>query len=276
MKNLHGKTAVITGGASGIGQGIAFALARNGVDIAIADLHDARGEEVARTARSLGVKALFVHCDVGEDLEVQALREKVLQTFGRMDLLVNNVGILAGGAFENIPLHAWRRCLDINFISSVRCTQIFLPHLRHAGRGDGGHIVNTASLSALFANEPMLMPYAASKAALVSLTETLAVTLQPDNIGVTCLCPGAVPTNMAEHVTLYGDVGGLGIFAGRHVRVRSTEEIGLLTIQAIMANQFLVTSDDTVRDVQQMRAADPDRFVVAMGNFFTGEADFPI
>jgi len=275
MREFAGKVAVVTGGASGIGRAAALALARRGVGIAIADVNPARGEATASEIADLGVRSSFTLCDVTSDAAVLGLRDRVLDHFGRVDILMNTAGVLAAGAFEDIPIAAWERCLQVNLLSCVRCVQAFLPALRQAGAGAGAHIVNTSSLSALFANEPRLTPYAASKAALVSLTESLAVTLRPQNIGVTCLCPGAVPTNIGESLETYGEGGGLGVFAARYVPVRTAEEIGEMVADAIAENRFLVISGGTVQRVQQMRAADPDRFVAGMAAFFAAGTDFP-
>jgi NAD(P)-dependent dehydrogenase (short-subunit alcohol dehydrogenase family) len=272
MRELAGRVAVITGGASGIGRGVALALAKRAARIVIADINVERGAATAQDVEALGGAARFVDCDVTSDASVEDLRKQALEAFGRVDILMNNVGVLAAGDFEDIPLSAWDRCLRVNLLSCVRVTQAFLPELRAAGARAGAHIVNTGSLAALFANEPKLTPYGASKAALVSLTETLAVTLRPDNIGVTCLCPGMVPSNIGEHVSVYGEGGGLGVFASRHVPVRSADQIGELVVEAILNDRFLVTSGAIVQRVQQMRAADPDRFVASMAKFFeTGE-----
>lgn len=276
MQDLAGKVAVITGGASGIGRGIALALAREGASVVVSDLAEGRGHETIALVRELGVAGLFVKCNVTNDNDVVSLHKQVMEHFGQIAILVNNAGTLVAGQFEDIPLADWRRCLEVNFISAVRCTQAFLPELRLAARHGGAHLVSTSSLSALFANEPVLMPYAASKAALISLTETLAINLRPEGIGVTCLCPGAVPTNIAEHATVHGSPDGLGVFAARYVPVRSAEEIGDRLIEAIRSDRFLVTSDDVVQRVQRVRATDPDRFVVAMADFFENSTDFPI
>lgn len=275
MAELRGRVAVVTGGASGIGRCIALALAARGANVAIADLNVDRGEATVADIGVTGVRSQFARCDVTSDVDVEALRESVEAEFGSTDILVNNAGVLAAGAFEDIPLAAWQRCFDVNLLSVVRCTRAFLPALKAAGARGFGHIVNTASLSALFANEPFLTPYGATKAALLNLSENLAVALEPARIGVTCLCPGAVRTNIAEHVSMYGEGGPLGAFGTRYVPICSPEEVGAMVVDAIDHDRFLLTSGYREREVLQSRAADPEGFVKAMAAFQNDGADFP-
>ena len=273
---LTGKVAVITGSAGGIGRSTALALARQGVSVAVADLLDDAGHATAREVAALGVEALYVRCDVTSDSDVAALHERVMARFGRVDILMNNAGVLAGGGFADIPIEAWRRCLDVNLLGAVRCTRAFLPQLRACGSVGRAHIVNTASLSGLFANEPCLTPYAASKAALISLSETLAVSLKGSGIAVTCLCPGAVMTDMGSKVTLYGEERALGVFALRYVPIKTPEEVASSVIDAILSDRFLVTSSDRLGKVMADRAGDPDAFVARMAAFQATGEEFPI
>jgi NAD(P)-dependent dehydrogenase (short-subunit alcohol dehydrogenase family) len=275
MAALKGRVAVVTGGASGIGRGIALALAARGVDVAIADLNVERGEATAAALRIAGVRSHFSKCDVTSDTDVETLCETVQAEFGSTDILVNNAGVIAAGAFEEIPLAAWQRCFDVNILAVVRCTRVFLPALKAAGARGFAHIVNTASLSGLFANEPFLTPYGASKAALLNLSENLAVALEPAAIGVTCLCPGAVQTNFAEHVSVYGEGGPLGAFGTGYVPICSPEEVGVMVVDAIDHNRFLLTSGHREREVLHLRAVDPEGFIKAMAAFQHDGADFP-
>jgi len=275
-QGLTGKVAVITGGAGGIGRSTALALARHGVSVVVADLSDEAGQATAREIAALGVEASYVRCDITSDGEVAALHEHVIARFGRADILMNNAGVLAGGGFADIPIEAWRRCLEVNLLGAVRCTQAFLPQLRAAGSAGRAHIVNTASLSGLFANEPCLTPYAASKAALISLSETLAVSLQGSGVAVTCLCPGAVMTDMGSKATLYGEDRDLGAFAVRYLPIKTADEVASSVVEAILGERYLVTYGDRLGKIMADRATDPDTFVARMAAFQKTGDEFPI
>jgi len=264
MQSFKDKVAVVTGGASGIGRGSALALAREGVNVAILDLNDQRARETAAEAERLGVAALPLHCDVASDDSVAAARLAVLGRFGRVDVLMNNAGVLPVGAFEATPIPEWERVLQINFIAVVRCTQAFLPDL--AASGDG-HIVNTASLAGLFAYDPFTLAYGAAKAAVVSLSEGLAVSLRGRNIGVTCLCPGPVATNIAEQLRMFGQIGELGAYARRNFRGRTPDEVGQQVVAAIRDGRFLLPTNDEVFEELQQRGAEPEAFVQRISRF---------
>jgi len=264
MQDLAGKVAVITGGASGIGRGTALALARRGVHVVIADLHAERGAQTAQDLQALGVRSLFRPCDVTRDADVRALRAAAIEGMGRVDILMNNCGILPVGAFDEVGFEAWERCFQVNLFSYVRCTQAFLPDL--AAQGEG-HIVNTASMAGLLAYDPKSLAYGASKAAVVSLSEGLALALAPRNIGVTCLCPGGVSTNIREQVTAHGDIAFLGEYCSRHIKSRTPDEVGEMVVEAIKRNQFLLHTDEAAHDILVRRAKDPEAFLAEMQTF---------
>jgi len=264
MQDLKDKVAVVTGGASGIGRGTALALARRGVHVAIADLHEERGAQTARDAESLGVRAIFQRCDVSRDEEVGRLRQAAQDAFGRVDILMNNVGVLPVGAFDEVDMGAWERCFQVNLFSYVRCAQSFLPDLSAHGEG---HIVNTASMAGLLAYDPKSIAYGASKAAVISLSEGLVLALRPRNIGVTCLCPGGVATNISEQISAHGDTAFLGEYCRRNVASRKPDEVGEMVVAAIRENRFLLHTDDSVQAILARRAADPEGFLREMGDF---------
>jgi NAD(P)-dependent dehydrogenase (short-subunit alcohol dehydrogenase family) len=212
MKEFKHKVAVITGGASGMGRGTALALAREGVHVAIADLNAERMASTVAELEALGVQAIGVRCDVSRPEDIAELRRQTIERLGRVDILMNNAGILPIGAFENTPLSEWEHVLRVNFLSVVTGVQTFLPDLQANGEA---HIVNTSSLAATFAYDANTFAYNASKAAVLSLSEGLALTLAP-RIGVTCLVPGPVATNIGEQVRPSGPVGKVGGYASAH------------------------------------------------------------
>src|SRR5215467_5706322 len=192
---LAGKVAVITGGASGIGRGTALAMARRGTDLVIADINDRRLEETRAAIIALGRRALAVHCDVSNDADVERLGETALREMGRVDIVMNNAGVVLRGALEQISVADWEWSFGVNLLGVVRGIRTFLPHMLERG---SGHIINTGSVAGLIALTGEGAPYVASKFAIVGLSEALALYARPRGIGVSVLCPGAVDTNLHE------------------------------------------------------------------------------
>jgi NAD(P)-dependent dehydrogenase (short-subunit alcohol dehydrogenase family) len=205
MTDIEGRVAVVTGGASGIGRGIAQALIEEGATVVLADIS---GDELAAAARELGATARQV--DVTDAGGVRVLADEVVGAFGSADIVVNNAGVGPEGRFDALTLDDWRWIMDVNFFGVVHGVQAFLPYLRSNPRG--GHIVNTASM-AVFFDFPGLGAYTASKQAVVGLSRVLAAELAEDGapIGVTVLPPGPVRTNIRHSLRHRppGQAGGL-------------------------------------------------------------------
>jgi NAD(P)-dependent dehydrogenase (short-subunit alcohol dehydrogenase family) len=188
-------TAVVTGGASGIGRGIALALARRGHDIALADVHEARLETTVAEVRAVGVEAVGVRCDVTSDADVDALRDEVVERLGAVDVLVNNAGVAVLGPPERVEMADWQWILDVNVLGLVRGVRAFVPAMVERGTG---YVVNVASVAGTWAYTWDATPYITSKFAAYGYSEALARSLRPQGIGVTVVCPGLVSTNLAE------------------------------------------------------------------------------
>jgi NAD(P)-dependent dehydrogenase (short-subunit alcohol dehydrogenase family) len=256
-KDLTGRVAVITGGASGIGRGSALAFARSGAKLMVADIDLAGAEETVRQARELGALAQAAHCDVGQASAMSDLRDATLARFGACDLIMNNVGVLTSGRPEDIPVSEWERVLNLNLMSVVRSIDAFLPGFLERGEG---HIVNIASFAALFPYAYDRMPYAASKAAIVSLTEGLALYLQPKGIGVTLFCPGPVATNIGAGVKRWG--APLGVRGpGPQYKMITADLAGEMVVQAVRENRFIGFTDPQIREPMVARAEDWEGFV---------------
>ncbi|MEV0106309.1 SDR family NAD(P)-dependent oxidoreductase [Nocardia sp. NPDC050799] len=191
MKLEAGQVAVVTGAANGIGRAVAAALVDRGLRVVVADVE---AETLARTAAELGDPVLAVPTDVADIDQVRALADRTLATFGRVDLVVNNAGVGAGGPSWDIAPAEWDRVWSVNVGGVVNGIHVFTPHLIAGG---GGHIVNTASLAGLTVGL-FGAPYAASKSAIISISESLRGELDiiAPNIGVTVVCPGPVDTRM--------------------------------------------------------------------------------
>ena len=190
IADLDGKVAVVTGGASGIGLGIARRLAAAGAQLVIGDVEVAA---LHRAADDLG--ALAVQTDVRDRSSVQALADAAVQRFGTVNVVVNNAGVGPFGRIADLTEADWRWIIDVNLWGVVHGTGVFLPILQDAP--GGGHFVNTASMAGLRPG-PNLGAYTVTKYGVVALTETLAIELAEDEsqVGVTVLLPGPVHTNI--------------------------------------------------------------------------------
>jgi NAD(P)-dependent dehydrogenase (short-subunit alcohol dehydrogenase family) len=188
--NFTGTTAVITGGASGIGKGIAQAFLAEGAQVVIADID---GSALAATARELGV--LGVHTDVTDAASVQALADRSVAEYGEVHVICNNAGVGPMSPIAELTPEDWRWMIDVNLYGVVYGVHAFLPVLKR--NTDWGHIVNTSSMSVL-APPANLGAYVAAKAGVLGLTEVLDRELQLENsvVGASALIPGPVRTNI--------------------------------------------------------------------------------
>jgi NAD(P)-dependent dehydrogenase (short-subunit alcohol dehydrogenase family) len=194
MIELAGRTAFVTGGASGIGLALGQAFAQAGMNVMLADIErDALTAAVAGLSE-LGLKNVSsVICDVADLDSMQEAAEATYKAFGAVHVVCNNAGVGGGSGIDNISVETWRWVLDVNLMGVVHGISTFLPHIR--GHGEGGHIVNTASMAGL--NSGLgFSPYSASKFAVVNMSEGLALQLAPLGIGVTVLCPGFVQSRI--------------------------------------------------------------------------------
>jgi NAD(P)-dependent dehydrogenase (short-subunit alcohol dehydrogenase family) len=259
MRDLRGKTAVITGAGSGIGRATALALARAGVHVVAADIDVSRARATQAAVIALGSQAAAVACDVGIESDLEALRRAALDQFGRIDILMNNVGIIYSGRFSDTTMDHWRRAIDINFLAIVRTLQLMIPEIK---RQADGHIVNVASTAALYPYNADRMAYNASKAAVFSLSEGLALDLRPHNIGVTCLCPGPVATNIREQITMVTE--GQKI-APPDLPLLQPEEVGEMVLEAVRSGVFFLPTNQEVHAIFAERGAGVDKFLHKAG-----------
>jgi NAD(P)-dependent dehydrogenase (short-subunit alcohol dehydrogenase family) len=195
MRDLAGKTAFVTGGASGIGFALGRAFAQAGMKVMLADIEtDALAAAVEGLER-IGPDVRGVTCDVADPLSVERAAAASYAAFGNVHVVCNNAGVAAGGGIDNISVENWRWVIDVNLMGVVYGVRSFLPHMmKHR---EGGHIVNTASMAGMI-NGMGFSPYAATKFAVVAMSEGLAAQLQPHGIGVSVLCPEFVRTRIGE------------------------------------------------------------------------------
>jgi NAD(P)-dependent dehydrogenase (short-subunit alcohol dehydrogenase family) len=195
MRELAGKAAFVTGGASGIGLALGRAFAEAGMKVMLADVEADALAAAVKSLHNVGPEVRGVVCDVADPVSVEDAAKASHEAFGNVHVVCNNAGVAAGGGIDNISLDNWRWVLDVNLMGVLHGIRCFLPHIRK--HGEGGHIVNTASMAGM--NNGMgLSPYAASKFAVVAMSEGLAAQLKPLGIGVSVLCPSYVRTGIGE------------------------------------------------------------------------------
>ncbi|MGY1823084.1 SDR family NAD(P)-dependent oxidoreductase [Geodermatophilus sp. SYSU D00079] len=249
-----GTTAVVTGGASGIGRGLARAFLDAGCSVVIADVDEAA---LAATARELGV--LGVRTDVTDPDSVAALADRAVAEYGEVHVVCNNAGVGPFGPVARLGLQDWRWVLDVNLYGVVHGIQAFLPVLER--NPDWGHIVNTSSLSVLV-TPPDVAPYVASKAAVLGISEVLAGELAAagSRVGVTALLPGAVHSNIKASLRTRPATEGSGLYdvdleeTGR-LRFIEPEEVGAMVVEAVRAGELYVVTHGEFRDRAAERAA---------------------
>jgi NAD(P)-dependent dehydrogenase (short-subunit alcohol dehydrogenase family) len=185
---------LITGGASGLGRALAEAFHAEGHRVCIADLNEQRGQDTLRALDDEGDTAIYCRLDVRQAPQFQAVLEHLCNRWGGVDILINNAGVASGGPFDWLEDDDWRYVMDINFGGVLNGCRTYVPIARRQGQGC---IINIASMAGLL-HPPGMANYNVSKAAVVSLSDTLAVELAPHNIRVLCVCPSFFRTNLAE------------------------------------------------------------------------------
>lgn len=189
---LKNRVAVITGAGAGIGRSVALEFAGEGARVVIADINGAAAEEVAREIHQVGGEATPIKTDVADPAAVEDLVKKTLETYGRVDVLVNNAAIQVNKTIEETSFEEWQRQMTVNVGGVFLCSKLFLPHLRAAR----GNIISMSSVNGYFV-EPFCAGYCATKAAIIALTKAMAIDHGRDGIRVNCICPGYIDAGLA-------------------------------------------------------------------------------
>ena len=239
VRRLQGRTAIITGGASGIGAAIGTAFAAEGASVVVAD-RDATG--ATAMAGKLGANASSFAVDVTREPEVQALVAFALERYRRLDILVNNAGIIRKAYVKDMPEADWDAVLAVNLKATFLCSKAVLPAMIDAGRG--GRIINIASIAGKV-GEPTASHYSAAKFGVIGFTRSLALEVAQHDILVNAICPGPIPTPLGEQGWRDGaQVQGVDLDRIM-ARVNARSPLGRLgTVEQVARMALFVASDD--------------------------------
>jgi NAD(P)-dependent dehydrogenase (short-subunit alcohol dehydrogenase family) len=208
MQDFKGKTAFITGAASGIGLGMARAFGHEGMNVIVADIDLEAAKSAVATLADQQIKAKAVQVDVADRGAVREAALEAIAAYGKIHVVCNNAGVASGGPLGGVAERDWDWIIDVNLKGVVYGTEIFVPLIQ--SHGEGGHIVNTASMAGMV-SPPGMEPYCATKFAVVAMSEGWYQQLAPMNIGVSVLCPGFVKTRIHESGRARQDkYGGVG------------------------------------------------------------------
>jgi NAD(P)-dependent dehydrogenase (short-subunit alcohol dehydrogenase family) len=266
MRDLKGKVAFITGGASGIGLAMARAFGREGMSVMLADIEPTALAAAIEDLRASQVRAEGVVADVTSRDSLRAAALETIARFGKVHVVCNNAGVLSGGAFGEVPERDWSWLVDVNQLGVVHGMEVFAPLV--ISHGEGGHFVNTASMAGMI-GVPGMEPYCATKFAVVAMSEGWAPQMAAHGIGVSVLCPGFVKTRIHESRRNRSDAYGAGAettaFDGQMAEPVLTgidvEVVAERVLEAVLDNDFYVFTH------LEMRAAVEQRFAAILAAF---------
>jgi NAD(P)-dependent dehydrogenase (short-subunit alcohol dehydrogenase family) len=263
MQTLRGKTAVITGGAAGLGRAMAEAFLAEGCDrLVLADVEMPVLEATSAALRAKGATVVPVRCDVARGEEIEALAERAFGEFGRVDVLCNNAGVSTGGPLWLQTEADWRWVLGVNLWGVIHGVRVFVP--RMIAQGGEGHVVNTASMAGLVA-PPFMGIYNVTKQGVVALSETLHkdLALAGAEVKVSVLCPGFVRTGIAESERNRPDGSGNPVMANHPMQEMAKAAVaggidpalvGRAVAQAILQERFYILTHQEMLPAFKMRA----------------------
>ena len=244
MKDVKGKTAFITGGASGMGLGMARAFAPAGMKVMIGDIEAGPAQAAVDELSAKGYDAACVKVDVTKLDDMHAAAKQTVERFGKVHVICNNAGVGCGGRSETAKMRNWQWVVDVNLWGVVNGLQAFVPLIQ--SHGEGGHVVSTASVAGMI-SIPGTGPYNATKYAVVGIMETMMAEQRGTSLGVSVLCPGLVATNLGTSARNRQDqYGGAAkpnpkdAIAGSLSDGLDPDIVGRLVLEAIQDNQSYI------------------------------------
>jgi NADP-dependent 3-hydroxy acid dehydrogenase YdfG len=244
---LAGKVALVTGASSGIGEATASALAAAGARVAIAARRADRIEALAARIEKAGGTALKIAADVTSSAEVSGMVEKVIAEWGRLDIIVNNAGVMLLSPAAEATLEDWRHMVELNLLALMGVTKAALPHLK----ASKGHIVNVSSVAGRVAN-PGASGYAATKFGVVGFSEALRREVYADKVRVTVIEPGVVRTELGDHITNPASKAGLDQRLAT-MEVLTAEDVAAAILYAVTQPARVNVNEIVIRPTDQER-----------------------
>ncbi len=253
MKSLKNKIAVVTGAASGIGQATALEFAGKGADLVVTDINEAGLADTVSAIEAKGGKAVGLRVDVSKAEQVEGMVDKAVETFGRIDIMMNNAGVGLSGEMRHLSLKDWEWIVGINLWGPIYGIHFALPHML---KQRSGHIVNVASSAGLIAS-PGMSAYSTTKFGIVGLSEVLKNELSRFGIGVTVVCPGFVRTNIFDATETRGfteeaEARDLPSWLGI-----SKESCAKDIVKAVQKNKFLIIPGPEMKVVYSFKRFAP-------------------
>ena len=257
-------TGIVIGGGGAIGRGTALGLASRGANVVVADIEIDTATRVAEELQGMGATAIAVQVDATDRPSIAGLAAVAEERFGSIDLLSNNVGVVQAASLLGATEEEWGWNIEFNLMSIVRACSVIVPRIQAHGRG--GHVINTASMAALWAPRPeevagvQLGLYTTTKHAVLGYTETLRNDLAAENIGVSCLCPGTVESNLSatslrNRPERFGGPEEAPASVGRVPYAMAPEAVTKYVLAAIEGNRNIALTHPGARPLVDRRAA---------------------
>ncbi|MGC9325435.1 MAG: SDR family oxidoreductase [Desulfomonilia bacterium] len=264
--------AVITGAASGLGRDLSIALARKGWRILISDVNTEEAAITLKMVQQAGGTGETYLCDVTSFEQVQTMADYVFGAWGGVDLLVNNAGVAAAGAVGDISIEDWHWLVNINMWGMIYGCHAFIPHMKQAMNG---HIINIASAAGIV-SLPEMPCYNVSKAAVISLSETLRGELAPYNIGVSVVCPSFFNTNLLMDFRYCDEFQCTFAHTTLENARMTSEEIARKIVKAYEKNRLYVIPHASIKMQWLLKRLSPERYYANMATFNSSTIFRPI
>lgn len=243
--SLEGQVGIVTGGGQGLGKAFCLGFAEAGADVVVADVNTEMGPKTVEEIQKVGRRSIFIETDIRKKANAEALIEKTVAEFGRLDFFMNNAGVALWKEAEDVSEEEWRRLMDINLNGVYFCCQAAAKHMKTHG---GGRIINIASMSGLIVNQPQYQAaYNTSKAAVIHLTKSLAAEWAPYNIRVNSISPGYMEGPLVGDLFDDPKYGGVWFAATPMHRPGKPDELcPVAVLLASEASSFMTGSDVVV------------------------------